>query len=65
MCQVYLDCNIYFLFEKQTFKGLLKVIVIQNLLDIYFSGDGIIDYQYSIDFFFLKEYVPSKIFVTY
>ena len=26
LCQVCLDCNVYFLFEKQAFSGLLKVI---------------------------------------
>ena len=32
MCRVRLDCNIYLLFEKQAFNGLLKVIGIQKLL---------------------------------
>ena len=27
-----LDCNIYFIFYKQAFNGLLKVIGIQNIL---------------------------------
>ena len=30
--RVRLDCNIYFLFEKQAFNGLLKVIGIQTYL---------------------------------
>ena len=29
--RVRFDCNIYFLFEKQAFNGLLKVIGIQNV----------------------------------
>ena len=36
LCQVCLDCNIYFLLEKQVFNGLLKLIGIQNQLIIGF-----------------------------
>ena len=32
LCRVRLYCNIYFLFEKQAFIGLIQVIGIQNIL---------------------------------
>ena len=32
LCWMCLDCNIYFLFKKIAFNGLLKIIDIQNLL---------------------------------
>ena len=32
LCRVSLDCNIYFLFDKQAFNGLLKVTGIQIAL---------------------------------
>ena len=40
LCRVRLDCNVYFLFEKQAFNGLLKLIGIQKYLS--FSSASVI-----------------------
>ena len=36
LCLVRFNCNIYFLFEKKAFNGLLKVIGIQKVFKVQF-----------------------------